>query len=124
MGRSRALEVMLSGEDYDADLAERYGWINRALPATELAHFVKSLAHRIAGFPPGGQLTVKDRINSIALASVEDFCRDSDLFGERVRTSEAQRQIQAAMKHGFQTRGGELALASLLGDLVAHGSNT
>ena len=36
MGRARALEVMLGAEDYDADLAERYGWINRALPADEL----------------------------------------------------------------------------------------
>jgi enoyl-CoA hydratase/carnithine racemase len=36
MGRARALEVMLSVDDYDADLAERYGWINRALPAAAL----------------------------------------------------------------------------------------
>ena len=48
MGRARALEVMLSAEDYDADLAERYGWINRALPADALGEFVRSLAHRIA----------------------------------------------------------------------------
>ena len=40
MGRARALEVMLSAEDYDAELAERYGWINRALPADELGDFV------------------------------------------------------------------------------------
>ena len=46
MGRGRALEVMLSAWDYDADLAERYGWINRALPAGELSDFVRSLAHR------------------------------------------------------------------------------
>ena len=32
MGRARALEVLLSAGDYDAELAERYGWINRALP--------------------------------------------------------------------------------------------
>src|SRR5215471_186016 len=38
--------------DYDADLAERYGWINRALPRTELPDFVRSLAHRIEGFRP------------------------------------------------------------------------
>src|ERR1700730_8022266 len=44
MGRGRALEVMLSSEDYDADLAERYGWINRALPANALSNFVRSLA--------------------------------------------------------------------------------
>src|SRR3954454_520595 len=40
MGRGRALEVMLGAEDYDADLAERYGWVNRALPADELRGFV------------------------------------------------------------------------------------
>ena len=51
MGRARALEVMLSAQDYDAELAERYGWINRALPADELDDFVSSLAHRIARVP-------------------------------------------------------------------------
>src|SRR5713226_9118131 len=59
MGRARALEVMLSAEDYDADLAERYGWINRALPAKELSDFVSSLAHRIARFPAAGHVVVK-----------------------------------------------------------------
>jgi enoyl-CoA hydratase/carnithine racemase len=81
MGRARALEVMLSAEDYDAELAERYGWINRALPAAELGDFVSSLAHRIARFPAAGHAVVKDRVNAIALAPVDDFRRDSDLFG-------------------------------------------
>src|SRR5262245_39081444 len=40
MGRARALEVMLSAQDYDAELAERYGWINRALPGADLGDFV------------------------------------------------------------------------------------
>jgi enoyl-CoA hydratase/carnithine racemase len=84
MGRGRALEVMLSADDYDAELAERYGWINRALPADELGDFVSSLAHRIARFPAAGQVAVKDRVNAIALAPIEDFRRDSDHFGEGV----------------------------------------
>jgi len=118
MGRARALEVMLSAEDYGAELAERYGWINRALPATALGDFVSALAHRIAGFPAAGLVTVKDRVNAIGLAPVEDFRRDSDLFGESVRTPEAQSRIQAAMKRGFQTRDAEMALGRLLGDLA------
>ena len=119
MGRARALEVMLSAEDYDADLAERYGWINRALPADAIGDFVSSLAHRIAGFPAAGRVVVKDRVNAIALAPVEDFRRDSDLFGEGVRSAEAQRQIAAALEHGLQTRDAEMALARVLGDLPA-----
>jgi len=115
MGRARALEVMLSAEDYDAELAERYGWINRALPADELGNFVSSLAHRIARFPAIGQLVVKERVNAIALAPAEEFRRDSDLFGEGVRNPESHGLIQAAMKHGLQTRDAEMALAGMLG---------
>jgi enoyl-CoA hydratase/carnithine racemase len=117
MGRGRALEVMLSAQDYSAELAERYGWINRALPATELGDFVRALAHRIAGFPAAGHAAVKGRVNAIALASIEDFRRDSDAFGNGVREPQAQARTQAAMNHGFQTRDGELALARMLGEL-------
>ena len=108
---------MLSAGDYDADLAERYGWINRALPAGELGDFVGSLAHRIAAFPAAGRVTVKNRVNAIALAPAEDFRCDPDLFGEGVRDPEAQSQTRAAMKRGFQTRDAEKDLAGMLGDL-------
>ena len=57
-------------------------------------------------------------MNAIALAPVEEFRRDSDLFGESARTPEAQARIQAAMKRGFQTRDAEMALARMLGDLA------
>ena len=117
MGRGRALEVMLSAQDYDADLAERYGWINRALPAEELNDFVRSLALRIAGFPAAGHAVVKERVNAIALPTVEDIRRDSDLFLEGTRTNEFQELMQAAMKRGFQTRDAEMDLARLVGEL-------
>jgi len=117
MGRGRALEVMLSAQDYDADLAERYGWINRALPAEDLNDFVRSLALRIAAFPAAGHAVVKERVDAIALPTVEDIRRDSDLFLEGTRTNEFQQLIQAAMTRGFQTRDAEMDLAQLLGDL-------
>ena len=117
MGRSRALEAMLGAEDYNAELAERYGWINRALPANALGDFVRALAHRIARFPAAGLAQVKDRVNAITLAPVEDFRRDSDLFGEGARNPEIQMRFGAALKHGFQTRDAEMDLARLLGDL-------
>lgn len=117
MGRSRALEVMLSAQDYDADLAERYGWINRALPAAELNDFVKLLAHRIAKFPAAGHAVVKERVNAINLPSAEDIRRDSDLFLEGTRTNEFQQLTQAAFENGFQTRAAEMNLAKLIYDM-------
>jgi enoyl-CoA hydratase/carnithine racemase len=118
MGRARALEVMLSADDYDAELAERYGWINRAMSANSLDDFVRSIAHRIARFPAPGHAVVKDRVNAIALPPVEDIRRDSDLFAEGMRTPAAQRVTAAAMKRGFQSRDGEMNLARMLGDLT------
>src|SRR5499427_7150875 len=114
MGRSRALEVMLSAEDYDAELAQRYGWINRALPAKALGDFVRSLALRIAAFPDAGVAVVKERVNAISLAPTEDFRRDSNLFGDSVSNPEAQRQLMAVFKRGFQTRQGEMSLGRVL----------
>ena len=117
MGRGRALEVLLSAGDYDAEIAERYGWINRALPAGELDDFVRSLALRIASFPAAGHAVVKNRVNAIALAPAEDIRRDSDLFLEGVGAPEYQRRIQVAMKRGFQTRDAEMNLGELVANL-------
>jgi enoyl-CoA hydratase/carnithine racemase len=117
MGRGRALEVMLSADDYNAEIAERYGWINRAMPASELSDFVRSLALRIASFPAAGHAVVKNRVNAIALASAEEIQRDSDLFLEGVSAPEYQRRMKAAMKRGFQTREAEMNLGQLVADL-------
>ena len=118
MGRGRALEVLLCAEDYNAELAERYGWVNRALPAALLGDFVKSLAHRIATFPADGRAVIKERLNGIALAPVEDFRRDSDLFLDCARSAESQRRTKVAMNRGFQTRNAEMDLNRMLGKLV------
>jgi enoyl-CoA hydratase/carnithine racemase len=115
---------MLSARDYDAEIAERYGWINRALPADELGEFVRVLAHRIASFPAGSRVIFKERIDAVALAPVESFRRDSDLFGEGVREAEPQSRIRAAIRRGFQTRDAEKNLAGMLGDLADDSSNT
>ena len=50
VGRARAIEIVVTGDDYDAATAQRYGWINRAIPDAELDTFVDRMARRIASF--------------------------------------------------------------------------
>ena len=117
MGRGRALEVMLGAEDFDADLAERYGWINRSLPAAELDGFVSSLARRIAAFPAAGHINVKRRVNAIALAPVEDFRRDSDMFGAEVSDpGGAEPNPRPRSNATFRRRRPSSAIEKLFGD--------
>jgi enoyl-CoA hydratase/carnithine racemase len=117
LGRGRALEVLLSADDFDADLAECYGWVNRNFAPEALAPFVTKLALRIASFPATGLTHIKQRVNAISLAPIEEFKRDSDLFGEGVRGPEAQQRIHAAIQHGFQKREAEMNLGEVLGRL-------
>ncbi len=80
---------------------------------------MRALAHRVAAFPAAGHAAVKDRVNAITLAPLEDFRRDSDLFRESVNSPETQRLIQAAMKRGLQTREAEMHPGAMLGVLGA-----
>lgn len=50
-GLGRALEIILSARDFDADEAEAMGTINKALNADEIDEYVNTLAQRIAKFP-------------------------------------------------------------------------
>jgi enoyl-CoA hydratase/carnithine racemase len=105
MGRGRAMEVLCSAQDYTADVAERYGWINRALPDSELDGFVDALAYRMASFPHDGLIANKSRVNDIALASIEDYRTDSTLFGTGFTHADVQRRTHVMLERGLQKEG-------------------
>lgn len=117
VGRGRALEILLTADDYSADMAELYGWINRALPQNQIAGFVSQMAHRIARFPRRGVLEVKARMNELTLQSADHFRQDSDAFSQGMKNAEVQATIKRAMQKGFGTpKEAELRLGDLLGE--------
>jgi enoyl-CoA hydratase/carnithine racemase len=120
MGRGRAMEVILGSDDYDADLAERYGWINRALPDAELDGFVEHLATRIAKFPPKVLRVAKERINQTSLPDIEEVYTDARWFQKFGRSPQMQARMATSVERGFNTDPEvEKRLGAFLGDLPA-----
>jgi enoyl-CoA hydratase/carnithine racemase len=111
MGRGRALEVLLGCDDFSAELAERYGYINRALPADELTPFVERLAHRIASFPAHTVAHVKAAVDQGAFGSLAEGllveAHESDLS---VASEVTQARVAEALKVGAETYEGELEM--------------
>jgi enoyl-CoA hydratase/carnithine racemase len=80
VGRSRALEIILSGDDFDAPTAERYGWITRCVADAELDAFVERLAQRIASFEPAALAEAKRLVNRHGLPSAADLLETQGVF--------------------------------------------
>ena len=118
MGRSRALEVVLGCDDFPADLAERYGYINRALPPDEIGPFVERLAYRIAGFPAQAVALAKASVGSAELPTVEGLIEEAHFFNQSVATDAAQKRMKKFLELGGQTREVELDLTDLVDKLA------
>lgn len=103
-GRGRALEIVLGCQDYPADVAERYGYVNRALPPHELAPFVTDLAHRIASFPAESVALAKRLVNSAEHGVVDGLLDEAHAFNRTLATPEAKRRMADFLASGGQTR--------------------
>jgi enoyl-CoA hydratase/carnithine racemase len=114
IGRGRTLEVLLGCNDLSAELAERYGYINRALPAEELAPFVEKLAYRIASFPSHAIAHAKAAVDTGAFSSIAEGllmeARESDLSAASEVT---QARVTEALSIGAETYEGELQMGYL-----------
>ena len=73
IGRDRALEVVLSSEDYDADIAEHYGWVTRTIADKDLDSFVDGMASRLASFDKTALAAAKIQINRATLPPDADL---------------------------------------------------
>lgn len=118
MGRGRALEVLMSADDIGGELAERYGYVNRALPDAELDGFVDALARRIASFDKQAIADTKHLVNVASLPSDAEIAPEWDAFLASVRRPAAQARIKALMERGFHKPGdAETRLGHYVGQL-------
>ncbi len=103
VGRGRALEIILGCGDFRADVAERYGYVNRALPAEEITYFVTSLAHRIASFPAETIALAKQAVSMADTGIEDDLVREEEIFLRSAQLDAARRRMAAGLAAGLQT---------------------
>ena len=119
VGRGRATEIILGGVDIDAETAEAWGLLNRALPADELTSHVDALAQRIASYPAGAVARAKQAVaNADTLPLREGMVEEAFLFQQTLRDPEAQRRMARFLEVGGQTRDGELDLMTTIDRLA------
>jgi enoyl-CoA hydratase/carnithine racemase len=105
IGRGRALEVLLGADDVPGDLAERYGYVNRALPDAELDAFVEALAMRIASFDKQAIVETKNFVNIASLPPDAEIAPEWDACFAAVQRPAAQRRINALLERGLHKPG-------------------
>jgi len=125
VGRGRALEIILGANDFDGDTAERYGYVNRALPDAELDDFVDTLARRIASFDRPAVAAAKNLVNQVSLPSADRLLEALNSFQAALAWTGTQQRIEALLKRGLQQDSDfERRWPEVLDTLVEPGRNT
>jgi len=117
VGRARALEIVLGCDDVPADLAERWGYLNRAMPPAELGPFVDALAYRIASFPAEAIALAKRAVDAAEGPVTPGLCDEAYAFARALATTPARARMARFLELGGQTRDVELHLGALVGKL-------
>lgn len=119
VGRGRALEIILGGDDLDAVTAERWGLLNRAFEPGAIGPFVDRLAARIASFPAEAVALAKQSVDASALPLAEGLVEEGYLFQRTIRLDAAQQRMKRFLEVGGQTREVELSVGDVVGRLDA-----
>lgn len=104
VGRGRALEVVLGADDFPGLLAERYGYVNRALPDVELDAFVDRFARRIASFDKQALVATKGLVDAVSLPDDALFPPALEQFFLSTARPKTRQRMAGLLAQGLQTR--------------------
>ena len=113
VGRGRAMEIVLGGDDLDAETAERWGYLNRIFDAADIEAHVSALANRIGSFPVEAVRLAKAAVTAAELPLAQGLQEEGYLFARLLRTESAQTNMREFLEIGGQTREGELKVGEL-----------
>jgi len=105
VGRGRTMEILLGGEDFDGALAEKYGYVNRAIADADFEGFVTRLAERISGWDHQAIVEVKEFVNKYTRLPDAEFPLHSDAYWGAVVRPEVGATVGRLIEAGMQQRG-------------------
>jgi len=117
VGRGRAMEIVLGGNDLDAQTAERWGYLNRIFAADEIGPWVSEFAKRIAGLREEAVRLGKAAVLAADLPLLDGLREEAFLFQQLLRTEDAQTYMQRFLEIGGQTPEGEMRMGELADEL-------
>jgi enoyl-CoA hydratase/carnithine racemase len=108
----------VSGEDYDAETAERYGWINRAVPDAELDDVVERFARRVSSFDREAVVAAKQLLTKLGgVPAPSDLAATEEVFFGLLARPAAQARVADLFERGLQQRGDlELNMGDRIGN--------
>jgi len=120
VGRARAFEILVSGQDFDGELAERYGYVNRAIPDEQFVDFVDAFAQRVSRFDLLALADIKRFVNAATLPADESLGAEIDAFWKSAKRPAFPALHSQAFRAGYSQRGPvELNLGDFVGTILA-----
>jgi enoyl-CoA hydratase/carnithine racemase len=116
VGRGRAFEILIGGADFDGDLAERYGYVNRSVPDADFVAFVHDYATRVSRWDHGAIGEIKAFVNKYTRLLDSEYPLHSDAFWGAAGRDGFQWVAKALFANGLQQRS---ALEYHLGNDIA-----
>jgi len=104
VGRGRTFEILLGGEDYSAELAEKYGYVNRAIPDAQFEAFVMAYATRVSRWDRRVITEIKQYVNKYTRLPDSEYPLHSDAFWGAAGRPEFQSITAQLVENGLQTR--------------------
>jgi enoyl-CoA hydratase/carnithine racemase len=104
VGRGRAFEILLGGDDYNGEMAEKYGYVNRSIPDAQFEAFVAAYATRVSKWDRRVIADIKLYINKYTRLPDSEYALHSDAFWGAAKRPEFGSFTAQLFEHGLQTR--------------------
>jgi enoyl-CoA hydratase/carnithine racemase/pimeloyl-ACP methyl ester carboxylesterase len=118
VGRGRALEILLGGDDIPAALAAQYGYVNRVIPDAEIEGFTDAFARRIAAFDKVAVAGIKKLVDTATLPKDDEFGPGLQAYFATAGRPENQPFARLLLNNGLQQPDGiETNLGTVIGKL-------